>query len=126
MILCTIKLSVSRDNKGEVMRLLRPLIDPTQSLSGCIDCNLAVDAKDEQMLYFTMSWSNRQDLERYICSDYFLAVLTAMDLCNKAPQVCFQNVSGVQGMEYIRKVRRIVPIMNRKFSVQSLKAALIA
>lgn len=124
MIFCTIKLSVSRDNKGEVLRLLRPLVDPTQSFSGCADCHLAIDAKDEHLIYFTMSWSNRQDLERYICSDYFLAVLTAMDLCNKPPQVCFQNVSGIQGMEYIRKVRRIIPIMNRKFTVRSLTAAL--
>ncbi len=105
MVKSTIKFTASKEQRPELLRILRPLVDPTQSLRGCVECFLSVDVRDESRIWFITTWSNREDLDRYIRSEMFLSVLTAMDLCSRPPEVAFEDISSTQGIEYIKEVR---------------------
>jgi quinol monooxygenase YgiN len=123
MIRSTIKLSVSQERRQDVLGLLRPLVDSTQSLAGCTECILCVDVKDESQLCFNTEWNNTFDLQHYMRSDEFRAILAAMDLCRQKPEVSFQEICETFGMEYIDAVRSSnVSVAKNIFSISSMKA----
>jgi quinol monooxygenase YgiN len=105
MVKSVIKLPVASAAYADVLGLLRPLVDPTRYVSGCTDCCLCESVDDNGQICFTTEWRSLEELERYIRSDAFRAVLAAMDLCTAPPAVRVEEVRNARGMDYIAAVR---------------------
>ena len=72
---------------------------------GCSSHHLYQDMEDENVLCLLEEWKNQDDLEAYLKSDRFAALLGAMDLLSERAAITFNEVSSTAGMELIEAVR---------------------
>ena len=104
MIRSLLRMTVQGREKDEVMALFRGLIGPTRAESGCQDCCLCEDVSSPGRICFSAKWINRPALDRHVRSDAYHSVLTAMELASGPPEVCFEEIGAMQGMDYISSV----------------------
>ena len=95
---------VSQQRRAEVLGLLRPLVDPTRYMTGCVDACLSAEPNVDPICFST-EWRSRDQLERHIRSEAFLNILVAMDLCDSPPVVLVSEIGEGDGMAYIASVR---------------------
>ncbi len=64
LITSTIRITASENPNGEIIRVLRSLIEPTRVESGCISCGLYKDLHDPSIIIWVEEWNTQDDLER--------------------------------------------------------------
>ncbi len=106
MITAILRIPVSEQRKDEVARLLRSLIEPTRVETGCISCHLYEELKAPFWLAWVEEWETRVDLDRHLRSPRFKKILAALDMAEAEPDVRFNTVAEISGMQLIEDVRR--------------------
>jgi quinol monooxygenase YgiN len=101
-----IKFHVSPPHRVEVLKLLRPLVNPTRYVTGCTDAYLSEKTDDGHILFST-EWRSRKQMDHHIRSEAFGNVLLALDLCNTRPILKIYKACETDGIEYITAVRGI-------------------
>ena len=106
MITAILRIPVSEKRKDEVVQLLRSLIEPTSVETGCINCHLYQELKNPFLLAWVEEWETRVDLDRHLRSPRFKKILAALDMAEAEPEVRFNTVAEVSGMQLIEDARR--------------------
>jgi quinol monooxygenase YgiN len=112
MIHSTVRIMTDPAKWEEAFAILRSMAERTRVESGCISCRVYRDAQEERSLMIEEIWKNEEDLNRHIRSDDYRNVLLVVEMAVETPEIRFETVSGVTGMETIEKARH-VGIMNR-------------
>lgn len=105
MIVITLRVLFSPENRRDGLGILRAVIGPIQGEPGFIRFNLYQDVDDENAVTFEEVWNSQADLDRRICSELYRHMLAVMDLSLEPPEIDFQTVSSGSGMEKIKLLR---------------------
>ena len=84
-----------------VLDTLRQLLEPTRVLPGCACCDLFQDAQDPNRISLFERWEDEESLIRHMRSRQFRAILAAVDLSLEQPDIRFDWVARVRGLNYI-------------------------
>ncbi len=107
MITATLRISVSKGKKGEVVRLLRPLTGPTRVETGCISCRLYQEVNERHAITWMEEWATQKDLERHLRSPQYKRILAALDMSDVQPEIRFDTVVETKGMQLIEEARGV-------------------
>ncbi len=105
MITSTIRITASESSNGEIVRVLRSLIEPTRVETGCVSCGLYRDLHDSSIIFWLEEWNTQDDLERHIRSPHYKKILAAFDMSNTQPDMRFNTVIETKGMQLIAEAR---------------------
>ncbi|MGI9456105.1 MAG: putative quinol monooxygenase [Aeoliella sp.] len=104
-VLARLRVVVSTQKRGDVMRTLRSLLGPTQVEPGCLGCHFYQDAQDENVLSFEEEWQSEGDLNRHLRSDQYRKLLAVVDAAAEQPEIRFDRISSTEGIEVIERAR---------------------
>ena len=106
MVICTIRLLPQSRRRAEVLELLRSVREPLRVQPGCAACDLyeEEDGPDSAVV-FVERWLSEEALEAHLRSDIYRRVLGAIELSGGPPDVRFEHVSAIEGVELIERVR---------------------
>jgi quinol monooxygenase YgiN len=104
MMQASIEVVVANGQRQQFLNVVSPLLGPTRCEAGCIRCMVWKDTLDERRLHFTTEWESRSDLDRYLKSDRFRAVLVAAELSAEAPIIEIHTISETVGFEYLTDI----------------------
>ena len=107
MISSTIRITASENSDGEILRVLRSLIEPTRVETGCISCGLYQDLHDPSVIVWSEEWKTQDDLERHLRSRQYKKILAAFDMSNSQPEMRFDTVVETKGMQLIADARGV-------------------
>ena len=107
MISSTIRITAAENSDGEILRVLRSLIEPTRVETGCISCGLYKDLHDPSVIVWAEEWKTQDDLERHLRSRQYKKILAAFDMSNSQPEMRFYTVVETKGMQLIADARGV-------------------
>ena len=113
MILESIRMKVSPQKRGEVLRILRSTAERNKILSGCLNSRLYEDLQEDNVILFEEMWSGEEEMEEHLRSDEYRKVLMALEMALQRPEVRFIQASKSSGMETIEKARSSRGNVNR-------------
>ncbi len=105
MITSTIRITASENSNGEIVRVLRSLIEPTRVQTGCVSCGLYRDLHDPGIIFWVEEWNTQDDLERHLRSPQYKKILAAFDMSEAQPDMRFNTVVETRGMQLIAEAR---------------------
>ena len=105
MITSTIRITASEKSDGEIVDVLRSLVEPTRVETGCVSCGLYRDLHDPNTIFWLEEWNTQADLERHIRSPRYKKILAAFDMSSSQPDMRFNTVVETRGMQLIADVR---------------------
>jgi quinol monooxygenase YgiN len=104
-ILSIVKILPIPGKRKEILDILHSVKGPTQVIHGCLACCIGEEEGDERMIFYFEHWRSREEFTRHIRSNLYTRMLEAMELSEKKPEVCFFEVSAINGMELIEALR---------------------
>ena len=107
MIHATVRIVTSATKRDEALAILRSMAARTGVVSGCIACRIYRDAQKDCALMIEQIWKNEADLNRHLRSEEFRNVLLVMEMAEESPEIRFETVSRVTGLETVEKARRV-------------------
>lgn len=105
MIIVRITMNTLIENRTEIMQTLVSMIEPTQNGKGCMSCHVLRDMEDKNVFSLIEEWETREDLDDYIRSDRFSALLGTKSLLSEPQQIEIHTVSHSGGMEIVKSIR---------------------
>ncbi len=108
LITSTIRITASENPDGEIVRVLRSMIEPTRVETGCISCGLYQDLHDPGVIIWVEEWNTQDDLERHLRSPQYKKILAAFDMSDGQPDMRFNTVVETKGMQLIAEARGMV------------------
>ncbi len=106
MIVASVRMVISPEERQKVADLIRPIIEPTLVQPGCAGCRIYQDFNNQNILTYEEVWQNQETLERHLCSEMYENILAAIDLASQEPEIHFNTVSYSGGFEVICAARR--------------------
>jgi quinol monooxygenase YgiN len=105
MIQAMIKVRLPASRMKEAMAILRPLVESTKTVPGCVDCELYRDVLEETVLVFHDLWDDQESLQRHLRSERYRDLLLVMEMAKEVPEVRFDEISHTSGLEAIERAR---------------------
>ena len=105
MIILRAHMNAIPEKRKELLQTIEAMSDSIRKQKGCSSHQVYQDMEDENVLCLLEEWENQDDLENYLRSDRFAALLGALDLLSKRPNITFNQVSSIAGLELIEAVR---------------------
>jgi len=106
VIFSVIGLSPSLKNRGQLLEILRSLVDLTRPCPGCMGCWLSEEDFLHNHVLYAEQWETEGALHEHIRSDLYLRLLSAIELSQRPPEVCFYYTTETKGFNLIETVRR--------------------
>jgi quinol monooxygenase YgiN len=105
MIIVRVTMNALPMKRKELLQTIEAMSASMRKEKGCLSHHLYEDMEDENVLCLLEEWESQEDLENYLKSDRFAALLGAMDLLCEGPVIKFSKVSSTAGMELVKAVR---------------------
>jgi quinol monooxygenase YgiN len=105
MILASIRMMVSPQKRGEVLRILRSITERNKALPGCLNSRLYEDLQEDNVVLFEEMWSSEEEMEEHLRTDEYRKVLMVLEMALQRPEVRFMRVSSSSGIDAIEKAR---------------------
>ena len=105
MIIVRVDMNALPEKRKELLQTIEALSGSIRKQRGCSSHHVYQDMEDENVLCLLQEWENQDDLEDHLRSDRFAALLGAMALLSKRPNIKFSQVSSTAGMELVEAVR---------------------
>jgi quinol monooxygenase YgiN len=105
MIILRVDMNALPEKRKELLQTIEAMSGSIRKQKGCSNHHVYQDKEDENVLCLLQEWENQDDLENYLRSDRFAALLGALDLLSKRPAIKFSQVSSTAGMELVEAVR---------------------
>ena len=91
--------------RDEALKNLKSEAKRCKVQHSCLGCHVYEDAQGDNVLMFEEIWSSEQDLDRRLRSEEYRTMLLVMEMAFKHPEVRFNAVSNLTGIEMIEKAR---------------------
>jgi quinol monooxygenase YgiN len=105
MIQEMIRVRLPASRMKEAMAMLRPLVESTKTVPGCVACALHRDVLEDTVLLFYDLWSDEGDFQRHLRSEEYRNLLLVMEMAKEVPEVRFDVISHTSGLEAIERAR---------------------
>lgn len=105
MIVTTIRIQTTPENRRELMQTFRFLSDPIQSESGCKSCRIYREVDNDGAVIVIQEWDSRNHLDNHLRSDEFAVMIGAMSLLERPETVEFQVLDQLEGSRSVEAIR---------------------
>jgi quinol monooxygenase YgiN len=109
----TLKWRVIPEETAAMMSALQTVLVRTRRARGCVGCSLSTEIGAHVEIRYVADWENEDDLQCQIRSTDFLKLAELMERGIEPPTIEFALPSGIHGMEYAEKIRRVRPQLHR-------------
>ena len=104
VILVTLRMIVRPERRSDLLKTMRGMLEPVRVERGCLSYRLYEDVEDRNTFILVEEWETQRDLESHIRTDHQRRLLSLMDLLNRQPELQFNTVSHMAGMDLIESV----------------------
>ena len=105
MIVTTIRVQTTPENRKEIMQTFRSLSNPIRSERGCKSCRIYREVGNDESLIVVQEWNNRNDWDAHLRSAEFEVMIGVMSLLQKPETVEFQVLDQVEGSHSVRALK---------------------
>jgi len=105
MIVTTIRMHTTPENRRELMQTFRSLSDPSKYGNGCKSCRIYREVGNEEAVIVIQEWDSRNHLDKHLRSDEFAVMVGAMSLLKQPDTVEFQVLDQVEGSRSVEAIR---------------------
>ena len=105
MITTSIRMTVSQENRQEVLQTVSTLTGTMRKEIGCRACDFYIDTENADTFLLVEEWDAQEDFDRHVRAPAFSALLGAMTLLHQRPDVRINAVTETAGMEKIKALR---------------------
>jgi quinol monooxygenase YgiN len=105
MVQLTLKLRVNPGCVSDVTHALRVVLLAAQWHRGWVRAQAYRDLGDPDTLHYVEEWLTCEDAAREIRSARFGRLLELMEAAAEPPDLQFQFITGVRGLDYVAEVR---------------------
>ena len=105
MIKATIRMTIPPKKSGEVLKILRSMVEQCGMQPGCLSCHIYGDLQQKNVYMFEEVWRSEEDLRHHLRSDEYRNLLLVLELALKQPEIKFNTISSSTGIETIEKAR---------------------
>ena len=105
MIVTTIRMQTTPENRRELMQTFRSLSNPILSERGCKSCRIYSEVGDEQTVIVIQEWDTRNHLDKHLLSNEFAVMVGAMSLLKQPETVEFQLLDQLEGSRSVESIR---------------------
>lgn len=106
MIRSAMRVVTCPEKRNEATSILRSLVSRVRGLAGCSACRAYSDVLDEHALLLESVWESEEELNRHLRSEEFHKVLLVLEMAAEQPEIRFETISLVTGIETIVRARR--------------------
>ena len=103
-ILVTLRMIVRPERRSGLLETMRGMLEPVRVERGCLSYRLYEDVEDRNTFVLVEEWKTQRDLEGHIRTDNQRRLLALMDLLSEQPDLRFNTVSHMAGLELIEDV----------------------
>jgi quinol monooxygenase YgiN len=104
MVISTSRMIVRSERRGDLLRTIKGILEPTRVERGCLSYRLYTDVENRNAFVLLEEWATQEDFERHILTENEQRLLTLLDLLSVEPELRFNTVSKTAGMELIDDV----------------------
>ena len=105
MVISTLRLFPSQEQRRHVLAALRSVQGPTLSLSHCLCCRLLEEDGHPEAIVYLQQWDSEEELHRHIRSDLYSRILGIAELSRIPPEFSFHYVEKSRHLDLIEAVR---------------------
>jgi quinol monooxygenase YgiN len=105
MIVVTLRVLVSPENRRELVQTVRSLLRNIQGQKGCLGSHFYCELGDEEALCLIEEWETQEDLNKYFRSDDFAILFGAINLLKKSSGIEFRLLTPMAGIEAVESAR---------------------
>ena len=105
MIIAAIEMNVVPEKRRELIQTVHAMNELIRKEKGCLSAGLYTDTEKETRFCLVQEWENQENLDRYLRSDRFGALLGANGLLCEPLEVKFKVVSYTTGIEAVSTAR---------------------
>ena len=105
MIKATIRMTIPPQKSGEVLKIIRSVVELCRYNPGCLSCHLYGDLQEKNVLMLEEVWRAEEDLDLHLRSDEYRNLLLVLEMALKQPEIRFDTISSSTGIETIEKAR---------------------
>ena len=105
MIISSLKINVSQEKYKDALDTIRAILGLTCAQPGCISMAFYQDTDEIDSMILLEEWADWKSLESHIRSESYRNILELMELSSEQPEIKFCEVSNIEGMEVIEKLR---------------------
>ena len=105
IIVFSVRIAVEAARRQALVASVRPLLEPTRVVPGCLACRLYEDFDDLNAFCMVFEWADRAALERFLRSDASKALLGAMEIGACRPEVHVDTIAEREGLEALGLIR---------------------
>jgi len=107
MILSMITISPDPEYRLAVLEILLSVKGPTLAEQGCLSCCIYEERDEAYVITYLEKWQSAAEMYRHIRSPLYVRVLKAMELSSSKPEIVFNEVTEIRGMELIESLRTL-------------------
>lgn len=97
MIVTTIRIQTTPENRKEIMQTFHSLSSPIRSERGCKSCRIYRELGNDEAVIVIQEWDNRNHWDAHLRSEEFAVMIGAMSLLQTPGTVEFQVLDQVVG-----------------------------
>jgi quinol monooxygenase YgiN len=105
MIRGAIKMMIPLKKSGEVLKILRSVVELCRDYPGCLSCHIYGDLQEKNILMLEEVWRSEEDLVLHLRSDEYRNLLLVLEMALEAPEIRFDTISSSTGIETIERAR---------------------
>ena len=105
MIVTTIRLQTTPENRKEILQTFRSLADPTQCGIGCKSCRIYRELGNDETVIVIQEWDSKNHWDEHLRSDEFAVIVGAMSLLQKPDTVEFQVLDQLEGSRSMEAIK---------------------
>ncbi len=106
MIHASIKMELKSEKRTEAIQVLCSIAERTRSKAGCLGCAIFQSIEHGDEILFEQFWRNDDDLLSHLRSEDYQKLLLIIEMSSKKPEVQFNTITNMTGMETIERARR--------------------
>ncbi len=105
MIVFSLNVVVPPAHRGDFLKSLGGLLEPTRVAPDCIGCRLYTDCEDPNAFMLVEEWATQSALDRHLTSSAYKTLVAAIELSARPPAIRFDSIAQRAGIEVIEEAR---------------------
>jgi quinol monooxygenase YgiN len=105
MILSTVRLVISAQERSEVLRILRVFMGHTTAQAGCAGFSVSQDLTNHEVITISERWLAREQLDEHVRSAEYRLLLAVIDLSVTPPEISFDELEHLGGLDVVQALR---------------------
>jgi quinol monooxygenase YgiN len=105
MVILVISITARSSKRRELISSYRLIAEQTSGEAACLSCRFSQDIDDENIIVIEQTWAQRSDLDDYLRSDIFSALLGAVKLLGQTHEIRIIDGSQTEGEKAVEVAR---------------------